>query len=84
MSVLLKNPHLDLMLVDKYSLMILVKVGKTIVKPSQLEDSQGCGLIPIGGPVNQVRTEGLMWNLNLGQEMSMGGLISTSNQMIAD
>jgi thiamine pyrophosphokinase len=82
--VLFKNPQLDIMLVDKYSIMTLINVGKTIVRPSIHEERKGCGLIPVDGKVDQVKTEGLKWNLELGQEMSMGGLISTSNEIIAD
>jgi thiamine pyrophosphokinase len=41
-----------------------------------------CGLIPLGCAVDSVTTQGLQWNLHA-QPTSFGGLVSTSNRIIA-
>jgi thiamine pyrophosphokinase len=42
---------------------------------------RSCGLLPIVGPVSNIWTQGLKWNLH-GDGLKFGGLISTSNSML--
>jgi len=68
MKVSLKYPKkcLDtqILLIDLHSLMLYVGPGETKIFPStRYESAKGCGLIPLGGRANHVRTTGLRWNL---------------------
>ena len=41
-----------------------------------------CALLPMGGPVRQVHSRGLEWDLH-GQRLEMGLLVSSSNAIAA-
>jgi len=41
-----------------------------------------CGLIPVGGRCDSVRTAGLKWNLDGAAPLEFGGLVSTSNRVV--
>ena len=75
-------------LMGEESLMMYLKAGLTEIKQSKYEDSDGCGLIPIGKPVEKISTTGLKWNLGNferqeGESIQFGKLISTSNAIVA-
>lgn len=42
-----------------------------------------CGLLPVAGPVREVRTAGLRWNINGSLAFGPGGLVSSSNETAA-
>lgn len=70
-------------MIDQYSLMLcLVPAETTIVLSEKVEKRKGIGLIPIGQPVSGVRTEGLKWDITPDMELSMLGLISSSNEAL--
>ena len=76
---------LQLTLVDEFSLMACVKPGFTNIFLSKKNElAKGCGLIPIGESVSNIKTEGLMWDLTEDMELSMYGLISTSNEVVGE
>eukprot|EP00741_Cyanophora_paradoxa_P008263 tig00001278_g7993.t1 len=42
-----------------------------------------CGLIPLGREVRHVRTRGLKWDLDGERPLAFGGLVSSSNELVA-
>lgn len=57
--------------------------GKHHISIDASREGPTCGLIPVGGPVDSVRTEGLRWNLDEQRlAFGKGGLISTSNEVM--
>ena len=65
--------------------MACIKPGVTTIYLSQKNElAKGCGLIPIGESVSNIETQGLMWDLSADMELSMYGLISTSNEVVGD
>ena len=50
---------------DQFSLMVYLQPGDNEIKINKdFQDMDGCGLIPLGTPVNNISTTGLKWNLN--------------------
>ena len=80
----------EIILMDGDSLMMYLDVGLTKIVPSvRFERADGCGLIPLGHTAQKVCTSGLKWDVGdfekrEGQEMSMYGLVSTSNSIVND
>ena len=65
--------------------MMIVKPGHTTITLSkEFETGKGVGLVPIGQPVSNVSTTGLKWDIVPEWELSMFGLISTSNETTSD
>jgi hypothetical protein len=56
----------------------LLPAGSTRITITAPGEGPKCGLLPVGGPVDSVRTRGLHWDL-AGQRCAFGGLVSTSN-----
>lgn len=81
-SVLHEFQDLNIVLVGKSSLAMLIPAGKTVIVPNRDAEGPTCGLIPFEGPT-VATTSGLKWNLEA-TEMRFGGLLSTSNQVVAD
>lgn len=81
----------ELILMDDYSLGMMLEPGETRVYPSaDFESRVGCGLIPIGIEKCKVATRGYKWNvgnyssepeLREFKELSFKHFISTSNKM---
>lgn len=81
----------ELILMDDYSLGMMLEPGETRVYPSaDFESRVGCGLIPIGIEKCKVATRGYKWNvgnyssepeLREFGELSFKHFISTSNKM---
>jgi len=72
----------DFFLISDHSLAYVLRPGRhTIERNMEVEDGT-CGLIPIGGRCDHVRTTGLRWNLNGERTLEFGGLLSSSNQII--
>lgn len=61
------------------SISCLIQKGVTTMMTPDRTD-QWCGLIPVGGAANQVKTSGLKWNLD-NEKMAFGCLVSTSNRL---
>lgn len=61
----------------------LVPAGHHVIRPNFDVEQRLCGLIPLGTKCNSITTQGLRWDLN-GQSMSMGSLVSSSNQVLSD
>ena len=57
--------------------------GEHIILPELDTYERGaCGLVPLEGACQSVRTSGLRWDLH-GKPLKFGGLVSTSNQVVA-
>ena len=65
-------------LLSDQSLAFLLPPGKNIIQPDRTIEVGSCGLIPLGGVCERVRTSGLKWNLS-GEQLRFGDLVSSSN-----
>jgi len=85
MSQLFKfqNDFDDIVLISQHSATLLLRVGRNEIVNEHAILQKTCGLIPIGGKCLSVTTEGLKWNLE-NQTLELGGLISSSNELIAE
>jgi len=91
-----RNNNLDLFLYDDNTMAFLIPAGETCIRLAlpdaettkndsnvvAVSEGPTCGLIPLGGPVRSVTTHGLQWDLQQ-QSTQFGGLVSTSNRMVA-
>lgn len=82
LSLLHEYPDERIWLISPHSVVTLVPAGKTCITLDRSIEGSTCGLIPFAGPAI-VTTGGLKWNLK-NQRMSMGGLISSSNELLDD
>jgi thiamine pyrophosphokinase len=67
---------------DLYSFLLLPGY-KHLIKPITALEGPICGLIPLGGPCDNVTTKGLRWNLHE-SKLAFGSLVSSSNMLDAD
>ncbi|TNV76222.1 hypothetical protein FGO68_gene12254 [Halteria grandinella] len=90
--VMVKYTHelgVQISLMDKNSLMLLLKAGKSKVKISKcLTKLKGCGFFPISERVEHIQTQGLKWNMGNRdcqvQSIDWKQSISSSNEITAD
>ena len=69
------------LIISSHSLEWLLQPGQhTIQIPHKHRDQLHCGLIPLGEPCSNIKTEGLKWNLNPQDILAFGTLVSTSNK----
>ena len=72
---------IPVLIISSHSVEWLLQPGKhTIHIPQEHRDQLHCGLIPLGEPCSNIKTEGLKWNLNLQDTLAFGTLVSTSNK----
>lgn len=69
-----------MMLVGDKAMSELMLPGRHTVRPNRQFEGSACGLLPIGGGVASITTDGLRWDLN-GAPVAFGqqGFVSTSN-----
>lgn len=69
--------------VDICNILLVLSQGEHIISVDVAREGPNCGLVPIGGPVSNVTTQGLQWNVT-DETLSFGkgGLISTSNHVL--
>eukprot|EP00472_Partenskyella_glossopodia_P005686 CAMPEP_0197529958 /NCGR_PEP_ID=MMETSP1318-20131121/30243_1 /TAXON_ID=552666 /ORGANISM="Partenskyella glossopodia, Strain RCC365" /LENGTH=327 /DNA_ID=CAMNT_0043085605 /DNA_START=245 /DNA_END=1228 /DNA_ORIENTATION=+ len=70
----------DVVLVGSNSLVQILGRGHHVIKVNRDYQGPHCGVIPIGGKTEQVKTKGLKWNLN-GESLAFGGIVSSSNML---
>lgn len=73
----------QMIMMSEDCLALLLPPGEHRIVPNPEFESSTCGLIPIGAPSAEVHTSGLKWNLD-GTELAFGGVVSSSNEVVAD
>mmetsp|Transcript_26147 Transcript_26147/g.102501 ORF Transcript_26147/g.102501 Transcript_26147/m.102501 type:complete len:239 (-) Transcript_26147:1692-2408(-) len=82
LSNLLAFSQIPIVLVgDGNAAFLLRAKEKSRIEVDTANEGPGCGLIPFGGPA-RVTSDGLKWNLS-NDEMKLGALISTSNEILS-
>jgi thiamine pyrophosphokinase len=79
-----KGVFAKLVFVDKHGCTFLLESSiRNIIVPlrSDVYEGRYCGLLPLNGKVNSIRTSGLAWNLN-DEPLELGVKISSSNQVL--
>lgn len=71
------------LLLSDDSTAVLLPAGEHTLVPNAEIESGVCGLVPLGAPCASVRTTGLRWDLR-GEPLAFGGMVSTSNEALAD
>lgn len=61
-------------LLSEHSLAFLLPAGTNVIEPDPNVEIGSCGLIPLGGVCERVRTTGLKWNL-AGEQLRFGDLV---------
>ncbi|KAJ0408221.1 hypothetical protein P43SY_004379 [Pythium insidiosum] len=76
----------DLVLLSEDTTARLLLPGRRHVIAPHLEtfETRTCGLVPLAGACASCTTTGLKWDLDGSMPMGFGGLISTSNHLVAD
>lgn len=80
------NHGVDFILMDSFSIMQCLLPGINYIRPATtIESFKGCGVIPLMGKWNHIKTKGLKWNMgnsdNEFWSLEFGsGIISTSNE----
>ena len=72
----------QLLLLSPDSAALLMPPGTSVFVHEPEYQTATCGLIPVGGPCEQVSTMGLQWNLSAGR-LAFGELVSSSNKIVA-
>jgi thiamine pyrophosphokinase len=69
--------------IGESSVSMVLNAGRHLLRIDPTLEGTLCGLIPIAGPVANITTNGLKWNLEQ-QEMhfGLGGLVSSSNEIV--
>ena len=70
-----------IVLMDNENMACLLSPGKHDLLLIKGIEGPTCGLLPVGGKVNNISTKGLKWNLN-NQSLSLDGLVSSSNHIL--
>lgn len=79
--------RMNMILMSSSSTCQYIPKGETIIKcADSIQHQKGCGVIPLMGKVNKIKTKGLKWNMgNSADEVSAlefgGDIISTSNEI---
>jgi thiamine pyrophosphokinase len=68
-------------LLSAESVAVLLPPGRNVVHVDTTAEDGTCGLIPLGGRCDRVRTSGLRWDLDGQIALEFGGLVSSSNQV---
>jgi len=76
-NALFKNPEKKIMIYSDTNLLFLLQPGVHLI---HCPSSAKVGMIPLGGACENVKTNGLRWNLE-GTQLNFGGLVSSSNEM---
>lgn len=76
-------------LMDKNSLMLLLKAGNNKIKISKsLTSLKGCGFFPISERVERIQTSGLKWNMGNRDcqvsQLDWREFVSSSNEITVD
>ncbi len=69
-------------LLSSHSLAFLLPAGLNVIEPNFDLEEGTCGLIPLSGRCEGVRTEGLKWDLAGDRPLEFGSLISSSNRFV--
>lgn len=70
---------IDIYWLSTQNLLTILSAGKQAI---HVESGLKCGLIPVGGAVKSVTTEGLKWDMSE-ECLEYGGLVSSSNETIS-
>ena len=71
---------------NDHSLQILVpnKTHFELKMPKKVVSNSGIGVIPLFGKVENLETEGLMWQIDRDLEINFGGFLSSSNEFAVE
>ncbi|KAL1523198.1 hypothetical protein AB1Y20_018151 [Prymnesium parvum] len=72
----------DFYLVSEHSVAFVLQPGLHEITPNPDAEDGTCGLVPLGGRCDGVRTTGLRWNLCGDRPLEFGSLISSSNRIV--
>ncbi|GJP73417.1 hypothetical protein CLOP_g4132 [Closterium sp. NIES-67] len=82
-NVLHRFRHVSIVLLSEDCQLFLLPAGwRHVITPHPQWEGPHCGLIPVGEPSHGTTTSGLKWNLS-NTPMRFGGLVSTSNLVVA-
>ncbi|CAI5481044.1 unnamed protein product [Closterium sp. Yama58-4] len=82
-NVLHRFRHVSIVLLSEDCQLFLLPAGwRHVITPHPRWEGPHCGLIPVGEPSHGTTTTGLRWNLS-NTPMRFGGLVSTSNLVVA-
>eukprot|EP01012_Entosiphon_sulcatum_P031602 TRINITY_DN4012_c0_g1_i1.p1 TRINITY_DN4012_c0_g1~~TRINITY_DN4012_c0_g1_i1.p1 ORF type:complete len:269 (+),score=34.29 TRINITY_DN4012_c0_g1_i1:40-807(+) len=82
LNVLARNTDLPLVLVSSRSVVFVLPPGEHKVQRNAEYESPVCGVVALR-PTNNVRTNGLKWELD-GLDMGFGNVVSSSNEYAQD
>jgi len=73
----------DFYLLSEHSIAFVLQPGSHVIEPNPEAEDGTCGLVPLGGRCEGVRTSGLRWDLDGERPLEFGSLISSSNELVA-